>query len=389
MSTYTILNKAVSSYVSNLLVIKYGSGWQNNPDVAQCTGCSVEELSNVLQNNALQLLLALWADIFNNIIGNLITKDDIITLLCSQQQEFSEEEITTNTKLIIRLLGAIGAHADVLELKNISIPLKEHVLHTSIICDEIRRPDADISEENNPFICPITLQIMEDPVITPQGICFERQAILDWVQKKQVCPLTNNPLTANKLITCYALRNAIADYKKMVAMKQDPGFNSNSNYSGINNTRRSLHQKPEIKLAVAHAISNYVEVWSAATICSVDHCPSYPEGSKYIVFPESTNFLVDRCTGYICIENKGGQDISLISRERGALGIGGIGNMFNVGARAVGSYVLHAHTKQGFDFRGYYCIEIPCKEIEAYGVNLLIYDFATKGGGKGNWLNMG
>jgi len=140
---------------------------------------------------------------------------------------------------------------------------------------------------------------------------------------------------------------------------------------------------------VNRAISKYVEVWSAATLCSEDRCPSYPERSKYIVFPESTNFFVDRCTGYICIENKGDHDVTLISRERGAPGFGGITNPFNVGARVVGSYVLRAHTEKGFDFRGYYCIEIPYKEIEAHDVNLLIYDFATKGGGKGNWLNMG
>jgi len=122
-------------------------------------------------------------------------------------------------------------------------------------------------------------------------------------------------------------------------------------------------------------------------MCSKDRCADYPERSKYIVFPESTNFLVDRCTGYICIENRGNCDVTLVSRER-ASGFGGLSNPFNVGAHVAGSYVLRAHTKQGFDFKGYYCIEVPHKDIESHDVDILIYDYASKGGGKGNWLNM-
>ena len=30
-------------------------------------------------------------------------------------------------------------------------------------------------DKESPFMCPITLQVMTDPVITPQGICFERE----------------------------------------------------------------------------------------------------------------------------------------------------------------------------------------------------------------------
>jgi hypothetical protein len=70
------------------------------------------------------------------------------------------------------------------------------------------------------FICPITNEIMVDPVITPKGISFERQAIVDWLQKKKVCPITKAPLQEKDLITNYALKSSIEDCRKK-QMKKD------------------------------------------------------------------------------------------------------------------------------------------------------------------------
>ena len=67
------------------------------------------------------------------------------------------------------------------------------------------------------FLCPISQEIMADPVITPKGITFDRKNILNWLKKSSVCPITKAPLSAGDLITNYSLKNAIAEYLK----KQD------------------------------------------------------------------------------------------------------------------------------------------------------------------------
>jgi hypothetical protein len=64
------------------------------------------------------------------------------------------------------------------------------------------------------FLCPISQEIMRDPVITPKGISFERKAILDWLKKSQNCPITKTKLTEKDLITNYSLKNAIDEYIK-------------------------------------------------------------------------------------------------------------------------------------------------------------------------------
>jgi hypothetical protein len=65
------------------------------------------------------------------------------------------------------------------------------------------------------FICPITLQIMEDPVFLPDGNSYERTAIEAWLKNNNTTPLTNIPLPPNfNLITNRRLKEAIERYKK-------------------------------------------------------------------------------------------------------------------------------------------------------------------------------
>ena len=69
------------------------------------------------------------------------------------------------------------------------------------------------------FICPLTLDVMEDPLITREGKNFERQAIVEWLnQGNNTCPLTRQPLSLSKLIPNTTLR------MKIVAWKKDNGM---------------------------------------------------------------------------------------------------------------------------------------------------------------------
>ncbi len=45
------------------------------------------------------------------------------------------------------------------------------------------------------YLCPITQELMKDPVIlTDDGHTYERAAIIDWLKKKPISPLTNDPI---------------------------------------------------------------------------------------------------------------------------------------------------------------------------------------------------
>jgi hypothetical protein len=70
------------------------------------------------------------------------------------------------------------------------------------------------------FLCPITQEIMQDPVITPHGISYERKSIMTWLNKNNFCPITKKPLSRDQLITNYALKQTIDDYFKYQKTKQ-------------------------------------------------------------------------------------------------------------------------------------------------------------------------
>lgn len=50
------------------------------------------------------------------------------------------------------------------------------------------------------FLCPITLDIMKQPLMNRSGQSYERSAIISWVSKHGTCPLTRQPLHLSGLI---------------------------------------------------------------------------------------------------------------------------------------------------------------------------------------------
>ena len=62
------------------------------------------------------------------------------------------------------------------------------------------------------YICPLTLEMFTDPVITVDGQCYERRAIEAWFQGHQTSPLSNAPLPSKHLIVNFALKKLIADF---------------------------------------------------------------------------------------------------------------------------------------------------------------------------------
>jgi hypothetical protein len=53
------------------------------------------------------------------------------------------------------------------------------------------------------FICPISLQIMKDPVTAITGITYDRESIEHWlfISKNTTCPVTKQPLPRDSGLT--------------------------------------------------------------------------------------------------------------------------------------------------------------------------------------------
>lgn len=62
------------------------------------------------------------------------------------------------------------------------------------------------------FCCPITLEVMVDPVIDREGNTYDRHAIVEWLKKEKNSPLSREPLAEGLLVPNIALRNAIHEF---------------------------------------------------------------------------------------------------------------------------------------------------------------------------------
>lgn len=67
-----------------------------------------------------------------------------------------------------------------------------------------------MTDDRSALICPITYKLMKEPVITPQGISFERAAIVSWIERHGNNPITLEELSVADLVPNLALRDEIS-----------------------------------------------------------------------------------------------------------------------------------------------------------------------------------
>uniref|UniRef100_A0A3B4YYP2 WD repeat, SAM and U-box domain-containing protein 1 n=1 Tax=Stegastes partitus TaxID=144197 RepID=A0A3B4YYP2_9TELE len=70
------------------------------------------------------------------------------------------------------------------------------------------------SEAPDEFLCPITRELMKDPVIAADGYSYERECIESWIRgKNKTSPMTNLPLQTTLLTPNRSLKTAITRWK--------------------------------------------------------------------------------------------------------------------------------------------------------------------------------
>eukprot|EP00727_Mastigamoeba_balamuthi_P004697 m51a1_g14225 putative u-box domain-containing protein 54 (368) ;mRNA; f:195413-196583 len=70
-----------------------------------------------------------------------------------------------------------------------------------------------MSEPKPEFLCPITLEVMQDPVVAADGFTYEREAIATWIRTgRRTSPCTNLPLEHTDLVPNHALAAIIRDW---------------------------------------------------------------------------------------------------------------------------------------------------------------------------------
>ena len=69
-------------------------------------------------------------------------------------------------------------------------------------------------EAPNEYLCPITMDVMHDPVLAMDGHSYERTAIEKWLRTSQKSPKTNALLPSKMLLLNHALRAMIIEWRE-------------------------------------------------------------------------------------------------------------------------------------------------------------------------------
>ena len=95
-----------------------------------------------------------------------------------------------------------------------------------------------LSRQNVPdeFVCPISLEVMKDPVMSRSGQNYDRRAILEWLyQGNTNCPLTRQPLKPSFLVPNNCLKMMILKWKQENVNSDELSFDESERTSCSNN----------------------------------------------------------------------------------------------------------------------------------------------------------
>lgn len=93
------------------------------------------------------------------------------------------------------------------------VPQRSITQHTTTMLPE-QTDSTNNLEIPDEYICPLTLELMLDPVMSKYGNSYERSAILQWVARRNSCPLTRRPLHLSDIVTNHHLRSQIRKFQK-------------------------------------------------------------------------------------------------------------------------------------------------------------------------------
>ncbi|KAF5204560.1 U-box domain-containing protein [Thalictrum thalictroides] len=132
------------------------------------------------------------------------------------------------------------------------------------------------------FVCPITRQLLNDPVTLETGQTYERKAIQEWLKRgNTTCPNTRQPLSANALPkTNYVLKRLITSWKEQYPdIAQEFSYSSETPKASISSTSS---REPQVD-------SSPSMIYTRSIPRTVDHCINKQKSNRFLRAAVSTS----------------------------------------------------------------------------------------------------
>ncbi|KAM9284433.1 WD repeat, SAM and U-box domain-containing protein 1 isoform 1-T1 [Cariama cristata] len=184
------------------------------------TTCAFAPCSPLLATGSMDKTVNIWQfDLKQPCAGNTVeneskvavedwSEDDVSAWLCAQDLAEFVELFKINNIDGKELLNLTKENLTN-ELKIESLGLRSKVLQK---IEELRKEMTSVSVTvPDEFLCPITRELMKDPVIAADGYSYEKEAMENWISnKKRSSPMTNLPLPSLMLTPNRTLKMAIS-----------------------------------------------------------------------------------------------------------------------------------------------------------------------------------
>jgi hypothetical protein len=84
-----------------------------------------------------------------------------------------------------------------------------------MIAKTMNTTSINMSDIPETYKCPLTLDIMVDPLMNRLGRSYERSAIVEWITTKSpTCPITRQPMKVTDLVPNNRLRKEILEWRR-------------------------------------------------------------------------------------------------------------------------------------------------------------------------------
>ena len=103
----------------------------------------------------------------------------------------------------------------------------------------------NINAEGPCLICPLTLEVMDDPVIALDGFTYEKTAIERWFKKRTTSPMTNEVISGITLISDHIIKSYIAIYREKEARTRE--IKEEEEQEQLKNKKRAFSLFSELK----------------------------------------------------------------------------------------------------------------------------------------------
>ncbi|KAJ3441729.1 ring-type e3 ubiquitin transferase [Anaeramoeba flamelloides] len=98
----------------------------------------------------------------------------------------------------------------------------------------------DSEEPPEDFLCPITQELFREPVNTPYGHTFEKEEIIQHINKKGNCPLTRKPLKVEDLVPSLLIKSFVKKW-----LEAHPDYLGSNSESDVSDNQETIMNNPK------------------------------------------------------------------------------------------------------------------------------------------------